>query len=189
MRKKRRNKQIKIAVFHSVSAILIVLFWFILYYFFENHGWLCSFKEECLLIHQHIDWEGLNIITFCIVYFLIDVVNYQLTDLSFWNYALIQAILDFALFSTCMLIMERISWFAPITGVNGFNEYTKFRAMVQYFQQYISAFFVSYLIMAIIYSISVLTKRKKKEFINITWLWDGSYGKKESKKEKQKKEK
>lgn len=53
--KLKSNNHIKIAIYNSVSAILNVLFWFILYYFFENHGWLCFSKEECLHIHQHIE--------------------------------------------------------------------------------------------------------------------------------------
>lgn len=161
-----------------------MLCWFILYYFFENHGWLCSSKEECLQMHQHLHWEILNTITFCIIYFLIFLLNYYLTDLAFWNYALIQAILNFVLFSVCIIIMEKMSWFVPITGINGFNKYTEFRAFIHYFQQYILSFFVSYFIIAIIYRIDVLTKRRKKEYVNIKWLWDGSFGKTESKKKK-----
>lgn len=157
-----KSKKQKIVLFNGISAILIVLLWFILYYFFENHGWLCSSKEECLLIHQGMDWEWWNIITFCIVYFFIEVVNCRLTGISFWNYALIQAALDFVLFSACMIFMERISWFVPITGITGFNvKYTKFRALINYFQQYIFAFFVSYLTMAMIHGISKLLRIRK----------------------------
>lgn len=61
-----------------------------------------------------------------------------------------------------MIVMEKIPWFVPITGVHEFHKYTKLRAFIQYFQQYLVSFFVSYLIMAIIYSIGVLIKRRKK---------------------------
>lgn len=158
-----KDKKQRIILFNAISAILIVLFWFILYYFFENHGWLCSSKEECLLIHQGMDWEGWNIITFCIIYFLIEVVNCRLTDLSFWNYALVQAILDLVIFFLCLGFMERTSWFVPITGVGGFSvKYTKARALINYFQQYILTFFISYLTMAMIYGISKLLRVRKR---------------------------
>ena len=154
MIKDEKKQKLKNVAFNSVSAILIVLLWFILYYFFENHGWQCSSKEECLRIHQGTDWEWWNDITFCIVYFLIEVVNCRLTDVSFWNYALIQVILDFILFFACMMFMEKVSWFVLITGVNGYDvKYTRLKALLYYGQQYILAFFVSYVIMGIIYGI------------------------------------
>ncbi len=75
--KLKSNNHIKIAIYNSVSAILIVLFWFILYYFFENHGWLCSSKEECLHIHQHISFHTiLSTISFIIFYLLFNYGNH-----------------------------------------------------------------------------------------------------------------
>lgn len=157
-----KSKKQKIVLFNGISAILIVLLWFILYYFFENHGWLCSSKEECLLIHQGVDWQWWNIITFCIVYFFIEMVNCRLTDLSFGTYAFVQAILDFVIFFSCLGFMERTSWFVPITGVSGFNvEYTEFKALIYYFQQYSFAFLVSNLIMRIIHGISKFLRGRK----------------------------
>ena len=44
MIKDERNNKLKIVVIHGVSAIFIVLLWFMLYYFFQNHGWQCSSK-------------------------------------------------------------------------------------------------------------------------------------------------
>ena len=34
----KKIKQVKIVIFNGISAILIVLFWFMCYYFFENYG-------------------------------------------------------------------------------------------------------------------------------------------------------
>lgn len=86
-----------------------------------------------------------------------------MTDLSFWNYALVQAILDFVIFFSCLGFMERTSWFVPIIGVSGFNaEYTEFKALIYYFQQYIFAFFVSYLVMGMIYGIRKFYRCRKK---------------------------
>ncbi|MBD5105947.1 MAG: hypothetical protein HDT41_03045 [Lachnospiraceae bacterium] len=158
----KQSKKLKIVIFNGVSAILIVLFWFILYCFFENHGWLCTSKEECLCMHQDIDWEELNMYAFCIVYFLIELVNYRFTDLSFLNYAFIQVILDFAIFCTCLEFMERTSWFVPIIGVNGFNvEKTEFKAMIHYPYKYIFAMFFSNIIMAMIHGINIFLKSRK----------------------------
>ena len=158
---KKQSKKLTIIILNAISAILIVLLWFTLYYFFENHGWLFFSKEECLLRHDNRPWEWLNTVTFCIVYFLIGLVNYRFTDLPFWNYVLIQAVLDFALFIACMLFMERISWFMPITGLDSEYEYTEFRAMIHYGQQYIFAFFIFYGVMVMIYGISIFLKRGK----------------------------
>ena len=156
------NKQIKIIVFNGITAILLVLVWFLLYYFFENHGWLCSCKEECLLIHKGISWEWLNIITFSIIYLVIEIVVCRVSKLPFWNYAIIQVILNFALFIVCMVLMEKVSWFVPITGIDGFDvEYTRFRALINYFHQYIFTFFVSYFIMAVLHGLSIVFKRNR----------------------------
>ncbi|MBD5544660.1 MAG: hypothetical protein HDR01_10600 [Lachnospiraceae bacterium] len=161
MIKDEKSEKLKIAIFNVISAIIIVLFWFTLYYFFENHGWLFFSKEECLLRHENSPWEWLNMVSFGIVYFLIGFANYRFTDLSFWSYMLIQAVLDFALFSACMLFMEKISWFVPITGLDSEYQYREFRALVHYGQQYIFAFFVFYGIMVMIYAISKFLKRRR----------------------------
>ena len=158
-----KEKKYKIVILNGISAVLIVLLWFILYYLFSNHFWRCSSKEECLMIHQGTEWKFWNDISFCIVYLVIEVVNCQVTDLSFWNYALVQAILDFVIFFSCLGFMERTSWFVPIIGVSGFNaEYTEFKALIYYFQQYIFAFFASYLVMGMIYGIRKFYRCRKK---------------------------
>ena len=160
----RKEKNTKIVILNGISAVLIVLIWFILYYLFSNHFWQCSSKEECLMIHQGLEWEFWNDISFCIVYFVIEeVFNCRVTDLSFWNYALVQAILDFVIFFLCIGFMERTSWFVPVTGVSGFNvEYTEFKAFIYYFQQYIFAFSVCYLVMAVIYAIRKFYRGRKR---------------------------
>lgn len=164
MIKDERNNKLKIVVIHGVSAIFIVLLWFMLYYFFQNHGWQCSSKEECLRIHQEMSWEFWNDTTFCIVYFLIDVVNCRLTGTSFWNYALVHLLLDSILFFACMMFMEKIAWFVPITGVNGFDaKYTRIKAIIHYGLQYNGAFWFSYAIMAMIYGIRILMKKLKEK--------------------------
>lgn len=159
MIKDERNNKLKIVVIHGVSAIFIVLLWFMLYYFFQNHGWQCSSKEECLRIHQEMSWEFWNDTTFCIVYFLIDVVNCRLTGTSFWNYALVHLLLDSILFFACMMFMEKISWYVPITG--GEDEYASFRAMVNYCHQYIGAALGANMLMLIIHGIRTVLKRRK----------------------------
>lgn len=149
---------------HSCVRHIGKKIWFILYYYCENHGWQCSSKEECLRIHQDIEWEGLNGEAFFIVYFLIEVVNCRLTGISFWNYALIHAILDTILFLACMMFMEESSWFVSIIGVNGYDvKYTRFKAMLHYGLQYFQAFWFSYAIMAMIYGIRILVKKIKEE--------------------------
>ncbi len=158
----KQNKKLKIAIFNGVSALLIVLFWFLLYCFFENHGWQCASKEECLHMHKDIDWDELNIYAFCIVYFLIELVNYRFTNLSFLEYAFIQAILDFAIFFACLEIMERASWYVPITGVKGFNvEITRFKAFIHYFYKYGHAMLYSNIMMAMIHRINTFLKSRK----------------------------
>lgn len=97
MKYKKHSKKLKIVIFNVISAILIVLFLFILYCCFENHWWQCSSEEECLIIHKGIDWDTFNIFAFFILYFIIELVNYLFTDLPFLHYAVIQLILDWVL--------------------------------------------------------------------------------------------
>lgn len=157
----KKGKILKIVIFNVISAIMIVLCWFLLYYFFENHGWLFFSKEDNLLLDGMSSWEGKNMEVFCIVYFLIQIVNYRFTDLPFTYYAFIQAILDFAIFNVCMLFMENLSWYAPITGVDG--EYTMFRALINYSHQYIAAASFSNINIWMIQKISTFVKRIKEK--------------------------
>lgn len=96
--------------------------------------------------------------TFCIIYFLIELMNYRFTDLPFWNYILIQAVLDFVIVSVYFDFMKRTSWFVPITRLDEYK-YIEFRAIIHYFQQYIFAFFVSNVIMLMIHGISIFLKK------------------------------
>ena len=45
MIKDEKKSKLKILIFNAVSAMLIVILWFIFYYFFENYGWLFFSKE------------------------------------------------------------------------------------------------------------------------------------------------
>ena len=98
-------------------------------------------KEESERMHLTRPWEVLNMLAFCIIYLLIELVNYCFTDVSLEYYTFIHAILDFAVSFACMMFMEQTSWFVPITGLN--VEYSEFRAMVNYCHQYIGAAFGS----------------------------------------------
>lgn len=157
----KKNKKLRNVIFNVVSAILIVFCWFVFYYFFGNYDKVFSQQLEGWNIRIE-DTEWLNIEFFTVLYFLIELVNYRFTDLLFWNYALIQAILDFALFFVCLTFMEKTSWFAPITIIGLLEEHTEFRALLHYFQQYSFAFFVSYIGMFCIHQISMFVKKRKK---------------------------
>lgn len=161
MKYEKHNKKLKITIFNCISAILIVLFWFILYYIFQNHCWQCSSKQECLIIHKDISWESLNVYAFFVIYFLIELVNYLFTDLAFLNYAFIQAMLDFAVFCVGVEFMERTSWFVPITGVYINAEIIELKVLIQYFYVYGSAMVFSNIIMAIIHGINIFLKSRK----------------------------
>ena len=160
MIKDEKKSKLKILIFNAVSAMLIVILWFIFYYFFENYGWLFFSKEESELTHLTRPWEDLNMLAFFIAYFLIELVNYCFTDMPLRYYTFLQAILDFALFFACMVFMDEISWYAPITGV-AVDEYTSFRAMVLYCHQYIGAASGSNIVMLLIHGISIFLKRRK----------------------------
>lgn len=157
---KKQSKKLKI-IFNIVSAILIVLFWFILYCFFQNHAWQCSSKQECLIIHKDINWEELNVYAFFIIYFIIELVNYLFTDLPFLHYTVIQAMLDFALFFASVEFMEKMSWFVPISSVNINVEKFEFKALIQYFYIYGNAMIFSNVIIAIINGINRFLKSRK----------------------------
>lgn len=155
-----QNLQRKFVIFNGVSALLLVFFWFLLYWFFENHGWMFFSKEECLLMHQTRPWEDLNILAFCIVYFLIELVNYIFVDVPFCYYVLVQIILDGAIFFGSLLLMEKLSWYVPVTGVE-VDQYTRlFRPLVSYFQQYILAFFLSNILMMLLQAIRTFFKER-----------------------------
>lgn len=154
----KKIKQVKIVIFNGISAILIVLFWFMCYYFFENYGDSIFFQKESWDVRLGgIEW--LNIWAFSLVYFLIELVNYRFTALPLNYYVFIHAILDFAVFFACMMFMEKISWYVPITG--GEDEYASFRAMVNYCHQYIGAAFGANMLMLIIHGIRTVLKRRK----------------------------
>lgn len=157
---KKHSKKLKI-IFNIVSAILIVLFWFILYCFFQNHAWQCSSKQECLIIHKDINWEELNVYAFFIIYFIIELVNYLFTDLPFLHYTFIQIMLDFALFCAGVEFMEKTSWFVPISSLNINVEKFEFKALVQYFYIYGNAIVFSNVIIAIINIINRFLKSRK----------------------------
>ena len=159
IKEEKKIKQLKIVIFNGISAVLIVLFWFMLYYFFENHGWLLFSKEESERMHLTRPWEDLNMLAFCIIYFLIELVNYCFTDVPLEYYIFIHAILDFVVFFACMMFMEKISWYVPITG--GEDEYASFRAMVNYCHQYIGAALGANMLMLIIHGIRTVLKRRK----------------------------
>lgn len=157
---KKQSKKIKI-IFNIVSAVLIVLFWFIFYYIFQNHCWQCSSKQECLIIHKDISWESLNVYAFFVIYFLIQLVNYLFTDLPLLHYAFIQAMLDFAIFCASIEFMERTSWFVPITGVYINPEIIEYKVLLQYFYVYGSAMVFSNIIMSIIHGVNIFLKSRK----------------------------
>lgn len=159
----KKIKQVKIVIFNGISAILIVLFWFMCYYFFENYGDSIFFQKESWDVRLGgIEW--LNIWAFSLVYFLIELVNYRFTALPLNYYVFIHAILDFAVFFACMMFMEKIAWFVPITGVNGFDaKYTRIKAIIHYGLQYNGAFWFSYAIMAMIYGVRILMKKLKEK--------------------------
>ncbi|MBD5135241.1 MAG: hypothetical protein HDT39_04665 [Lachnospiraceae bacterium] len=77
------------------------------------------------------------------------------------NYAFIQAILDFAVFFTCVEFMERTSWFVPITGAYINAEIIEFKAFIQYLYIYGNAIVFSNIIIAMIHSINIFLKSRK----------------------------
>ena len=103
------RKKYKIVIRNLISAILIVLVWFILYCLCNNHFFLCSTKEECTMLHQNIDWEMVNDISFTAVYLVIEVWNCGVKNFQYGGYIIIQLMLDYAIFWLCFILMEMTS--------------------------------------------------------------------------------
>lgn len=148
-------------IFNVISAIIIVLSWYILYYLFKNYRDLLYFSGESTLELAREEAENLNIIAFFGIYFFIELVNYYFNNLTIKNYALLQIVLDGCLFLLFGEILRGKVFFIPSNSAD--NQYVVFKSYIDYFQQYLLAAFFSNIIVVIINGIRILVKWWKEK--------------------------
>lgn len=140
-------------IFNVISAFIIVLSWYILYYAFKNYGNLIYLSQ--------VKVNFLNEIAFFGIYFFIELINYYFNNLTIKNYALLQIVLDGCLFLLFGEILRGKVFFIPSNSAD--NQYVVFKSYIDYFQQYLLAAFFSNIIMVIINGIRILLKYWKKK--------------------------
>lgn len=154
--KKKIKVPYKCIVFNVISAIIIVLSWYILYYVFKNYQDSIENTFEA-----RMRAEDLNIIAFFVVYFIVELINYYLNNLLIGYYVFIQIFLDGCLFLFLGEILRGIVFFIPSNSAD--NQYIVFKSYIDYFQQYLLVAYFSNIIMAIIHRIRILVKSLKEK--------------------------
>lgn len=100
------------------------------------------------MLHQNIDWEMVNDISFTAVYLVIEVWNCGVKNFQYGGYIIIQLMLDYAIFWLCFILMEMTSWYVPVTCGVGTDKHL-FKAVFTYVLQYSGALIFSNLVIGI----------------------------------------
>ena len=98
MKKVKLKEPYRSIIFNLVSAIIIVLSWYILYYVFRNFGEVLYNSQTSTPNAAQAKADNLNLLLFFGVYFFVELVNYYFNGLKFRNYAFILVVLDGCLF-------------------------------------------------------------------------------------------
>lgn len=141
------NKYFKTAILTIVSVFGIVLFWFVLNY-------LC---EKCSNTFSWVDGiEIIRPIIFFVVYFILEWINYKFYKAEYGLYVLLQGFLDFVVFVLAIDYLGGIVKFIPVNTPK--DNYAEVRTLILFIQDYLVAFFLSNIIMLMIW------KRDKNSF-------------------------
>lgn len=151
VRKIKLKDPYKSIIFNLVSAIIIVLSWYILYYIFRNYGEILYTSQTSTPDAARSKAEELNLLIFFGVYFFVELINYYFNGLKFRNYAFIQVVLDGCLFLLLGGLLRDIVFFIPTNTAN--DQYAVIRSWIEYFQQYILVAIGSNAIMIVLNSI------------------------------------
>lgn len=153
MKKVKLKEPYRSIIFNLVSAIIIVLSWYILYYVFRNFGEVLYNSQTSTPNAAQAKADNLNWLLFFGVYFFVELVNYYFNGLKFRNYAFIQVVLDGCLFLLLGELLRGVVFFIPMNSAN--DQYVVIRSWIEYFHQYILVAIVSNAIMVIINGIRI----------------------------------
>lgn len=129
-----QNKRTRTVILTTTSAIIIVLSWFILNYLFNKYGDMFYIS-----------------LAFFAIYFGIEIINYKFSELEYGVYAILQGFLDFVIFILAVQYLGRFVCFIPVNTPE--NPNAAIKALVYYIQEYAFAFFLSNIIMLVIWGI------------------------------------
>ena len=153
MKKIKLKEPYRSIIFNFVSAIIIVLSWYILYYVFRNFGEVLYNSQTSTPNAAQAKADNLNFLLFFGVYFFVELVNYYFNGLKFRNYAFIQVVLDGCLFLLFGELLRGVVFFIPMNSAN--DQYAVIRSWIEYFHQYILVAIVSNAVMVIINGIRI----------------------------------
>ena len=153
MKKIKLKEPYRSIIFNFVSAIIIVLSWYILYYVFRNFGEVLYNSQTSTPNAAQAKADNLNLLLFFGVYFFVELVNYYFNGLKFRNYAFIQVVLDGCLFLLLGELLRGVVFFIPMNSAN--DQYAVIRSWIEYFHQYILVAIVSNAVMVIINGIRI----------------------------------